>query len=237
MTTVAMESIYWELRHMLKRRRKTQPEPELTPATPPVSTVPADSPNRVATAEETAARLATLTEAERELLEWGKQQKPMSIGCIRGSYTVDIDFYLAMYGLQQHVQQCLELEDEDTDTTPATCTHMGIGAPFPSRLNALLADLPGPDAGRWTAAALAHAMRAQGVAVHPGYVAAFSRGDRGHPGSAVAAAAAQVLGVPVTYFEGRAVRLTTDPATGGDMVVEELYDSAGQPNRCPGPAL
>lgn len=219
---------------MWKRRRKTHPAPALAPAAPPVSAVPA---NRVATAAETAARLATLTDAERELWEWGKQQKPMSIGCIRGSYVVDVDFYLAMFGLQQHLQQCLELEGEDTDASPVTCTHMGVGAPFPSRLNALLADLPGPGGGRWTADALAHAMTEQGVAVRPDYLAAFSRGDRGDPGSTVVAAAARVFGVPVSYFQGRAVRLTTDPATGGDMVVEELYNPAGQPNRCPAPAL
>lgn len=161
----------------------------------------------------------------------------MVVGCIRGYYGDDIDFHLTMYGLQQHAQQCLKPEDDDTDTPPATCTHLGIGAPFASRLNALLATQPGPDGARWTAAALSDAITTQGVPVRPHYVTAFSTGDRIQPGPAFAAATAHVLGVPESYFQGRAVRLATDPATGEDMVVEQLYNSSGQPNRCPAPAL
>ena len=48
---------------------------------------------------------------------------------------------------------------------------------------------------------------------------------------------ARVLQVPVSYFDGRAVRLSTDAATSRRVVVEEFRNSAGQPNERPAPAL
>lgn len=211
------------------KRRKTQPTPS----------APAAPPNRVATAQETAARLATLTALERELWEWGRKQEPLNTGfCIRGPYDVDVDFYLSLFSVQQHIQQCLDDPNrEKTGTAPVSCTHGGPGAPFPSRLNALLADLPAPGGGRWTARALARAITDQGVAVHPDFLTSLSDGRRIHPGPTLTAALAHTLGVPESYFQGRAVRLSTDPATGHRMVVEELYNAAGQPNPYPAPAL
>lgn len=131
---------------MMWKRRKTAQGP-----------APAAPLSRAATAEETAARLATLTVPERELLEWGKQQEPMIIGCIRGSYVVGVDLSLDLFGMQQHIEQCLEPVGEGPGTPPQTCTHIGAGTPFASRLNALLADLAGPGGERWTAEALAGA--------------------------------------------------------------------------------
>lgn len=210
------------------KRRKS----ELVPAAP---MAPLTS---VATAQDTAERLVTLTVAERELWEWGRQQKPMTIGCIRGSHVVGVDHYLSLFGIQQHIEQCLELADDSADDIlPLSCTHVGAGAAFPSRLNALLAGRPVPGGGRWTAAALARAITGQGVAVHPAHLIALSDGRRAASGSAVVAAIARVLNVPVSYFGGRAVRLSTDPATGQQTITEELYDPAGDPNPYPAAVL
>lgn len=57
------------------------------------------------------------------------------------------------------------------------------------------------------------------------------------PYPSLVAALARILEVPVSYFDGRAVRLSTDAATGRQVVVEELRNSAGQPNPRPAPAL
>ena len=154
------------------------------------------------------------------------------------AYVVTVDLYLDVYSLQQHIQQCLNTPDHDsTDTEPVSCTHSGPGAAFPSRLNALLADLPGPDGERWTAGTLARAIIDQGVAVHPGFLTSLSDGRRIQPGSTLTAAIAHALGVPVSYFGGRAVRLAADPATGQQTITEELYNPDGQPNPYPAPAF
>ena len=218
---------------MWKRRRDTPPAPARASAAPPVPD------GKIATAEETAARLATLTIVERELWEWGNKQEPLNIGlCIRGPYVIDVDFHLSLFSVQQHIQQCLNDPDrKKTGTEPVSCTHGGPGAPFPSRLNALLADLPGPDGDGWTARVLASAITDQGVAVPPGFLVSLSDGRRIHPGPVVLAAAARVLAVPESYFQGRAVRLGTDLATGQQRITEELYNAAGQPNPYPAPTL
>jgi hypothetical protein len=68
-----------------------------------VPAAPAVSVQRVATAEETAARMATLTVPERELWEWGRKQEPMKVGCILGSYVIGVDLDLVeLYRIQQH---------------------------------------------------------------------------------------------------------------------------------------
>lgn len=77
----------------------------------------------------------------------------------------------------------------------------------------------------------------QGVAVRPEFVAALCSGTRARPDQSHVAAVARILGVPVSYFDGRAVRLSTDAATGRQVVVEELRNSAGQPNPRLLPAL
>lgn len=220
---------------MRKRRRDTPPAPApaRASAAPPVPV------SKIATAAEIAARLATLTIVERELWEWGTKQEPLNIGlCVRGPYIIDVDFHLSLFSVQQHIQQCLDDPDrKKTGTEPVSCTHGGPGAPFPSRLNALLADLPGPDGNSWTARALASAITDQGVAVPPSFLISLSDGRRIHPGPVVLAATARVLAVPESYFQGRAVRLRIDPATGQQRITEELYDAAGQPNPYPAPAL
>jgi len=120
---------------------------------------------------------------------------------------------------------------------PRRRAHIGAGTPFASRLNALLADLAGPGGERWKADALARALIEQGVPVRPEFVAALCSGTRARPDRFVVAAVAGILGVPVSYFDGRAVRLSTDAATGRQVVVEELRNSAGQPNPRLLPAL
>jgi hypothetical protein len=199
---------------------------------------PAEPFRRVATAEETAARLATLTDPERELLEWGKQQEPMTIRfCARGPYVAGVDLSLDLFNLQQHIQQCVEPVDAASGTPPEMCTHLGTGTPFASRLNALLADLRRPGGERWTAAALATVITDQGEPVRLQFLAGLCSGIRTRPYPSLVATLARVLEVPVSYFDGRAVRLSTDAATGRQMVVEELRNSAGQPNPRPVPAL
>ena len=84
---------------------------------------------------------------------------------------------------------------------------------------------------------MARAIIDQGVAVHPGFLTSLSDGRRIQPGSTLTAAIAQALGVPVSYFAGRAVRLAADPATGQQTITEELYNAAGQPNPNPAPAF
>ena len=214
---------------MWKRRKMAQEQSAPEPVEPL---------RRVATAEETAARLATLTVPERELLEWGKQQKPMTISfCARGPYVVGVDLSLDLFNMQQHIEQCREPVDDGSDTSQETCTHIGPGTPFASRLNALLADLRRPGGERWTAAALATVMTDQGEPVRPHFVTGLCSGMRGRPRRSFVAALARILGVPVSYFDGRAVRLSTDAVTGRQVVVEELRNSAGEPNMRPAPAL
>ncbi len=180
--------------------------------------------------------MATLTVPERELWEWGRKQEPMKVGCILGSYVIGVDLDLELYRIQQHIKQCLEPAPQRHSDPPVTCTHTGAGAPFPSRFNALVADVSGPDGARWTAEALARAITEQGVPVLPHFVAGVSSGDR-HAEPSFVAAVARIFDVPVSYFQGRAVRVGTDPATGGQVVVEELRDSAGVPHPYPVPAL
>jgi hypothetical protein len=213
---------------MMWKRRKTTEQP---PA-------PAEPFRRVATPEETAARLATLTVSERELLEWGKQQEPMTIRfCFRGPYVVGVDLSLDLFNLQQHIEQFVEPVDDASGTAPEMCTHLGTGTPFASRLNTLLADLRRPGGERWTAAALATEMIGQGEPVRPDFVAGLCSGIRTRPHRSFVALLARVLVVPVSYFDGRAVRLSTDTATGRQVVVEEPSNSAGRPNPRPVPAL
>lgn len=212
------------------KRRKTAQEPP-APA-------PAEPLRRVATAEETAARLAALTVPERELLEWGKQQDPMTIGfCARGPYVVGVDLSLDLFNIQQHIEQCVEPVDDESDTPQETCTHIGTGTPFASRLNALLADLRRPSGDRWTAAALATVMTDQGEPVRPDFLAGLCTGIRARPRRSFVGALAQIFEVPASYFDGRAVRLSADAATGRQVIVEELRNPAGQPNPRPAPAL
>lgn len=95
---------------------------------PTAAPAPAEPLRQIATAEETAARLSTLTVPERELLEWGKQQEPMTISfCSRGPYVVGVDHSLDLFNLQQHIEQCVEPLDDESGTPPEMCTHLGTG--------------------------------------------------------------------------------------------------------------
>ena len=213
----------------MRSGRKTQPAPASAGFL-----VPADA---AEPAEGVAGRLATLTVHERDLWAWGLQQEPAMFSRLRAaadpSIAADrfIDSCLALFAIQQHIQQCLGAAHPVAP--PATCTHIGAGAPFPSRLNALLAPSSAPGGGRWTADSLAVAITAEGVPVSAGVVAAFSRGERYLADRLLVAAVARALGVPMTYFAGRAVRMAFDTAAGADVVVEQLRNAVGEPNRCP----
>ncbi len=55
----------------------------------------------------------------------------MNISCIRGSYVISVDFYLELYGIEQHIQRCLGPARDSPSTAPVTCTHVGARRAIP----------------------------------------------------------------------------------------------------------
>lgn len=226
------------------RRRRERGTPSFdAPArlTPAATTVaPIELRARVSV-EQLAAAAAQLTDAEKDLLQWGvEHQTTITIGCLRGwDGVADTAFMVTMIGIQQHIQVCIDSKHIDREPLPGdpsswACTHQGPGKPAASRLNALLT-APDPDGAWWTVHGLTAAAQQAEFILWPPLISSWRTGALS-PSRGDLLALSNSTGLPITYFGGRALRINGVDGHGWPTFTEDLYDADGTPYPYPDPS-